>query len=85
MNINRTKEKKLSIAFVVNTFIPETYGGAEQQTLRLAVSLKNHNIDSFILAPKIKKNTPLENLEENIAVKRFKLNDLPNLGGRNIF
>ena len=46
MNINRTKEKKLSIAFVVNTFIPETYAGAEQQTLRLAVSLKNHNIDS---------------------------------------
>ena len=85
MNIKRTKEKKLSIAFVVNTFIPETYAGAEQQTLRLAVSLKNHNIDSFILAPKIKKNTPLENLEENIAVKRFKLNDLPNLGGRNIF
>ena len=85
MNINRTKEKKLSIAFIVHTFIPETYGGAEQQTLRLAVSLKNHNIDSFILAPKIKKNTPLESLEKNITVKRFKLNDLPNLGGRNIF
>ena len=85
MNINRTKEKKLSIAFVVNTFIPETYAGAEQQTLRLAVSLKNHNIDSFILAPKIKKNTPLESLEKNITVKRFKLNDPPNLGGRNIF
>ena len=85
MNINRTKEKKLSIAFIVHTFIPETYGGAEQQTLRLAVSLKNHNIDSFILAPKIKKNTPLESLEKNITVKRFKLNDPPNLGGRNIF
>ena len=61
MNINRTKEKKLSIAFVVHTFIPETYGGAEQQTLRLAASLKNHDINSFILAPKIKKNTPLKN------------------------
>ena len=48
MNINRTKEKKLSIAFVGHTFIPETYGGAEQQTLKLSVSLKNHNIDSFI-------------------------------------
>ena len=47
MNINGTKEKKLPIAFVLPTFIPETYGGAEQQTLRLAVNLKNHNIDSF--------------------------------------
>ena len=55
MNINRTKEKKLSIAFVAHSFIPETYGGSEHQILRLAVSLKNHNIDSFILAPKIKK------------------------------
>ena len=85
MNIGRTKEKKLAIAFVIPSFIPETYGGAEQQTLRLAISLKRHNVDSIILAPKIKKNTPLESLEKNILVKRFKLNNLPNLGGRNIF
>ena len=85
MNIIGTKEKKLPIAFVLPTFIPETYGGAEQQTLRLAVNLKNHNIDSFILAPKIKKNTSLESLEKSIPVRRFKLNNLPNLGGRNIF
>ena len=57
MNIKRTKEKKLSIAFVIPTFIPETFGGAETQTLRLVVCLKNHDINSFILAPKIKKNT----------------------------
>ena len=85
MIIKRSKENKLSIAFVGHTFIPESYGGAEQQTLKLAVSLKNYNINSFILAPKIKKNTPLENFEKNIPVKRFKLNNLPNLGGRNIF
>ena len=85
MNIGRTKEKKLAIAFVIPSFIPETYGGAEQQTLRLAISLKRHNVNSIILAPKIKKNTPLESLEKNILVKRFKLNNLPNLGGRNIF
>jgi len=79
------KKKKLSVAFVVHTFIPETYGGGEQNTLRLAVSLKNYNINSFILAPKIQKNTPLESLEKTIPVKRFKLNNLPNLGGRYIF
>ena len=78
-------KNKLSVAFVTHAFMPESYGGSENQTLRLAISLKNHNINSFILAPKIKKNTPLESLEKNIPVKRFKLNNLPNLGGRNIF
>ena len=85
MNINRTKENKLSIAFVVNTFIPETYGGAEQQTLRLASNLKNNNFEAFILAPRLKKETASESFERNVLVKRFKVNDLPNLGGRNIF
>ena len=60
MIVKTSKKKKLSVAIVVPTFIPETYGGAEQQALKLAISLKNYNIDSFILAPKIKKNTPLE-------------------------
>ena len=85
MNINRTKEKKLSIAFVVHTFIPETYGGAEQQTLRLASNLKNNNFEAFILAPRLKKETASESFERNVLVKRFKVNNLPNLGGRNIF
>ena len=85
MSIKKSKKKKLSVAFVVHTFIPETYGGSEQNTLRMAVSLKNYNINSFILAPKIKKDTLLESLEKTISVKRFKLNNLPNLGGRNIF
>ena len=78
-------KNKLSVAFITHAFMPESYGGSENQTLRLAISLKNHNINSFILAPKIKKNTPLESLEKSILVKRFKLNNLPNLGGRNIF
>ena len=85
MNINRTKEKKLSIAFVVHTFIPETYGGSEQQTLRLASNLKNNNCETFILAPRLKKETASESFERDVLVKRFKVNDLPNLGGRNIF
>ena len=40
--LKTAKEKKLAIAFVIPSFIPETYGGAEQQTLRLAISLKRH-------------------------------------------
>ena len=73
MIVEKSKEKKKAIAFIVNTFIPETYGGAEQQTLRLAVTLKDYNIDSFILAPKIKKNTSLESFEKNILVKRHQI------------
>ena len=40
MNQNKIKEKKISIAFVLPTFFPESYGGAEQQTLKLATDLK---------------------------------------------
>ena len=85
MNINRTKEKKLSIAFVVPMFMPESYSGAEQQTLRLASNLKNNNFEAFILASRLKKETASESFERNVLVKRFKVNNLPNLGGRNIF
>lgn len=84
MNQNKIKEKKISIAFVLPTFFPESYGGAEQQTLKLATDLKKKNIQSLILAPKIKSNTPLMNLENNIPVYRFKLKNYPNLGGKNI-
>ena len=71
MIVKNFKEKKLSVAIIVPTFIPETYGGAEQQTLKMAISLKNHNIYPLILAPKIKKDTLLESLEKTIPVKRF--------------
>ena len=85
MNTNQTKEKKLSIAFVIPTFMPESYGGAEKQTLRLASNLKNNNFEAFILASRLKKETASESFERNVLVKRFKVNNLPNLGGRNIF
>ena len=37
------KKKKISIAFVNHTFLPETYGGAEKQTLRLNLDLQTKN------------------------------------------
>ena len=79
------KKKNISVACVIHTFLPESYGGAEKQLLRLTSNLKAQNIDSFILAPRLKKETPAESFKENIFIKRFKLNNLPNLGGRNIF
>jgi glycosyltransferase involved in cell wall biosynthesis len=79
------KKKNISIAFVIHTFLPESYGGAEKQLAKLTASLKYKNINSIILAPKFKKETPSESYEENIYIKRFKLNNLPSLGGRNIF
>jgi len=79
------KNKKLSIAFVNNAFVPESYGGSEHQTLRLTSNLKAKDIETFILAPKLKKETPSESLENNVFVKRFKVNNFPNLGGKNIF
>jgi glycosyltransferase involved in cell wall biosynthesis len=79
------KKKNISIAFVIHTFLPESYGGAEKQLAKLTSNLKYKNINSIILAPKFNKETPSESYEENIYIKRFKLNNLPSLGGRNIF
>jgi glycosyltransferase involved in cell wall biosynthesis len=79
------KKKQLSIAFVNHTFFPETYGGAEHQTLRLNLDLYTKNVKTIILSPRLKKETPKQNYIENIFVQRFKVNNFPNLGGRNIF
>ena len=85
MNVTQIKKNNLSIAFVTHTFMPESYSGAEKQTLRLASNLKNNNFEAFILASRLKKETASESFERNVLVKRFKVNNLPNLGGRNIF
>ena len=77
-------EKKISVAFILPQFFPETYGGAEKSSLKLACDLKNKNINTFILAPKLKKKTPFENYERNIFVKRFKVKHYPYLGGKKI-
>lgn len=79
------KKKQISIAFVNHTFLPETYGGAEQQTLRLNLELQTKNIKTIILSPRLKKETPKQNFIENIFIKRFKVNNLPSLGGRYFF
>ena len=84
MNIKKSK-KKLSIAFVNPVFIPEYYEGSGKSTLRLISNLKIDNINAFVLAPRLKKETSSESLIENILVKRFKVNNHPNLGGSNIF
>ena len=85
MNIKKFKKRKLSIAFVNPVFIPEYYEGSGKSTLRLISHLKIKDINAFVLAPRLKKETSAESLIENTLVKRFKVNNHPNLGGRNIF
>ena len=43
------------ILFVTHTFLPESYGGAEQQTLKIASALNKKNYKTLIFSPKIKK------------------------------
>jgi hypothetical protein len=49
------KKKNICVACVIHTFFPESYGGAEKQLLRLTSNLKDRNIETFILAPRLKK------------------------------
>ena len=79
------KNNQISTVFILHRFLPESYGGAEKSSLRIARDLKNKNVNAIILAPKLKKETPSENFEKNILVKRFKVKHEPNLGGKKIF
>ena len=73
------------ILFVTHTFLPESYGGAEQQTLKIASALNKKNYKTLIFSPKIKKKTPNINKINNVNIIRLKLNKLPSLRGIAIF
>ena len=46
------------ILFVTHTFLPESYGGAEQQTLKITNELNNNNYYTEIICPRTNSFTP---------------------------
>jgi len=72
------------IVLFLPTYLPETYGGAEQQSRKFADALLERGIRVTILAPRIFKTTPASELSGRLRIIRFKLRGLPNLGGRHI-
>ncbi len=64
------------------TYLPESFGGAEQQTRKLAHALNALGVEVTILAPRLKRHTPRREKDGRISIIRFPLRRAPNLGGR---
>ena len=70
------------VVVVLPAYLPESYGGAEQQTRRLARALARRGAAVTLLAPRVARGTPAREREGPVVVRRFHLRAAPNLGGR---
>jgi glycosyltransferase involved in cell wall biosynthesis len=71
-----------TVAIVLATYLPESFGGAEQQSRKLALALEKLGVRVTILAPRLIATTPAYAREGLITCSRFRLRRAPNLGGR---
>jgi glycosyltransferase involved in cell wall biosynthesis len=72
------------IVLVLPTYIPESFGGAEQQSRKLALALGRLGMPVKVLAPRLLPSTPRREQEGTVSLERFRLRYAPNLGGRHI-
>lgn len=72
----------LHIALVLPTYLPESFGGAEQQSRKLAMALVAQGHKVTLLAPKLKAATPAREQCDGMTIIRIPLLSAPNLGGR---
>jgi glycosyltransferase involved in cell wall biosynthesis len=70
------------IVMVLPAYLPESFGGAAQQTRRLSQALAGRGAAVTLLAPRVKGTTPAREEEGPVIVRRFRLHAAPNLGGR---
>ncbi len=70
------------VVIVLPAYLPESYGGAEQQTRRLARALARRGAAVTLLAPRVARGTPARGREGPVVVRRFHVRAAPNLGGR---
>jgi glycosyltransferase involved in cell wall biosynthesis len=72
------------IVMVLPAYLPESFGGAEQQTRRLAQALSRRGAAVTLLAPRLEESTPAREKEGSVVIRRFRLRAAPNLGGRHL-
>jgi glycosyltransferase involved in cell wall biosynthesis len=72
------------IVLVLPAYLPESFGGAPQQTRRLAQALARRGAAVTLLAPRLAGGTPAHEREGLVEVTRFHLRAAPNLGGRHL-
>jgi glycosyltransferase involved in cell wall biosynthesis len=69
---------------VLPTYLPESFGGAEQQCRKLSQALSRIGVRVTILAPRLCSETPPREREGDVEIRRFRVRKAPNLGGRYI-
>jgi glycosyltransferase involved in cell wall biosynthesis len=72
------------VVMILPAYLPETFGGAEQQTRRLAQALARRGAAVTLLAPRLEGKTRAREGEGPVLVRRFRLRAAPNLGGRHL-
>ncbi len=80
---DRSEERPLSVLFVMPVFMPESYGGAEQQCRRVAERMMSRGVTCHVLAPALDASigdAPVGDL----PVTRMVVDAYPNNGGRDI-
>jgi glycosyltransferase involved in cell wall biosynthesis len=73
---------RLHVVMVLPTYLPESFGGAEQQCRKLSHALSRLGLRVTILAPRLFSATPRVEQDGNLSIRRFRVRNAPNLGGR---
>jgi glycosyltransferase involved in cell wall biosynthesis len=83
-SLRDTKQTAPRIVMVLPAYLPESFGGAAQQTRRLSQALARRGAAVTLLAPRLARGTPAQEREGSVEVRRYLLRAAPNLGGRHV-
>lgn len=76
--------KPLQVLMITSQFLPEVFGGAEQQCLRLSRALLAQGVIPHILTSRSDPATQAEEVLDGITVTRLFCKDPPQMGGARI-
>lgn len=76
--------RPLHVVMVLPTYLPESFGGAEQQCRKLCDALEARGIDVTVLAPRLHAATPVRETRGRTTIERLRVRRAPNLGGRHM-
>jgi glycosyltransferase involved in cell wall biosynthesis len=74
--------RPLRLVMVLPTYLPESFGGAEQQSRKLAEEFVRLGNSVTILAPRLQASSLREQEVNGVHIRRFRLRAPPNFGGR---
>jgi len=69
---------------IVPTYLPESFGGAEQQCRKLCSALDGLGLDVTIVAPRLQADTVRQETHGRTRIQRLRVRRAPNLGSRHM-